>query len=156
MKASLGWREWVGLPALGLERIKAKVDTGARTSALHASSVTAFAVEGRPWVRFFVQPLQRSQALAVRCEAPVADRRRVRDSGGREELRYVIKTLLRIGSDERLVEMTLTDRNNMGFRLLVGRTAIRDRYVVDPGRSYLLGGELSKGAQDVAAAGDER
>ncbi|MGE0621645.1 MAG: ATP-dependent zinc protease [Pseudomonadales bacterium] len=135
----IGWREWVALPALGIERIKAKVDSGARTSALHAFAVEVERRQGQLWVRFGVHPVQRRSEPVVWSEVPVLDRRVVRDSGGHEEERYVIETAVRIGKELRLVEVTLTDRDNMGFRMLLGRTALRGDYLIDPGRSYLAG-----------------
>ena len=135
----LGWREWIELPDLHIPRIKAKIDTGARTSALHAFHVEPFTREGQSWVRFSIHPLQGDTARVVQCEAPVKDRRVVRDSGGHEELRYVIDTEVKIGEDRFRAEMTLTDRDTMAFRVLLGRTALRARYVIHPGRSYLQG-----------------
>lgn len=136
---TLGWREWVGFPDLGIPRIKAKVDTGARSSCLHAFRVEPFQRGGEEWVQFDVHPRQKYTDQVVRCEAPVLDRRRVRDSGGHEELRYVIETVISMGDERVRAEVTLTDRDTMKFRVLLGRTAMRGRYVVDPGRSYLLG-----------------
>lgn len=135
----LGWREWVGFPELGIAQIKAKVDTGARTSCLHAFVVEPFERDGVQWVRFDVHPLQRDTSEVVRCEAPVRGQRVVRDSGGHEELRYVIETVIAIGQNSLRAEVTLTDRDTMKFRVLLGRTAIRGRYLVDSGRSYLCG-----------------
>lgn len=136
---NLGWREWIGFPELGIPRIKAKVDTGARTSALHAFTVTPFERDGSDWVRFAIHPLQRNTSEVVECEAPVLEQRVVRDSGGHEELRYVIETDLQIGEDRLRAEVTLTDRDSMKFRVLLGRGALRGRYLVDSGRSYLSG-----------------
>ena len=136
-KQTLGWREWVALPDFGIDYIKAKVDTGARTSALHAYEVEAFTRDDRTWVRFSMHPLQKDSDYAVHCEAPVVDHRQVRDSGGHSEMRYVIETPIRIGDSTIMAEVTLTDRENMKFRMLLGRTALRKRYLVDSGRSYL-------------------
>ncbi len=139
-KQTLGWREWVDFPDLAIARIKAKVDTGARTSALHTGGVEAFTRRDEPWVRFLVHPVQGDRELEIACEAPLLDRRVVRDSGGHEELRYVIQTSLLIGANRHSIEVTLTDRDTMKFRVLLGRTAMRGHYLVDPARSYLVSG----------------
>lgn len=136
-KKALGWREWIGFPEFNIPRIKAKIDTGARTSALHAFIVTPFIRDETPWVRFAIHPQQGSTDNVVECEAPVKEQRVVRDSGGHEELRYVIDTLIRIGDDVIRAEVTLTDRDSMTFRVLLGRTALGANYVIYPDRSYL-------------------
>lgn len=135
----LGWREWVGFPELGIPQVKAKVDTGARTSSLHAFLAEPFDRDGQQWVHFDMHPVQGDTSQVIRCEAPVLERRVVRDSGGHEELRYVIETIITIGDSSLKAEVTLTDRDTMKFRVLLGRTAIRGDYLVDSGRSYLKG-----------------
>lgn len=137
---SLGWREWVSLPDLGLTWIKAKVDTGARTSALHACSIERFERDGETWVRFGMHPEQGDNTTVIFCEAPVIDDRCVTDSGGHKEQRPVIKTRMVLGTEVREIEITLTDRDSMLFRMLVGRTAIKQGVVVSPGQSFMLGG----------------
>lgn len=133
----LGWREWLALPELGIPRIKAKVDTGARTSCLHACFVETFRYKHRDRVRFGVHPLQRRADNLVVCEADLVDKRVVTDSGGHRERRCIIETEVIIGSRTKRIELTLADRDTMRFRMLLGRTALKGDYVVDAARSYL-------------------
>ncbi len=140
----VGWREWVALPHLGIKAVKVKVDTGARTSALHAFNVRPFKKAGRDWVRFEIHPLQRNDAVIKVCEAEAVDYRWVTNSGGGREKRFVIVTQLRLGSESWPIEMTLTDRDQMGFRMLLGRTALERRLTVDPARSYCFGKPRAK------------
>ena len=135
----VGWREWIALPELGIKHIKVKVDTGARTSALHAYYVEPFIKASQEWVRFGIHPLQKSKNFSIECTAPVVDRRVVTDSGGNKEKRYVIETLLSIGEVAWRTELTLTDRDTMKFRMLLGRTALVGNFIVDPSASYLIG-----------------
>lgn len=133
----IGWREWIALPQLGIEAIKAKTDTGARTSALHADDVERFTSRGRPMLGFVVHPIQRDRVREVRCEAEMVDERWVRSSHGDQQLRPVIRTAIEIAGVQWEIEATLTRRDVMGFRMLLGREAMRGHLLVDPGRSYL-------------------
>jgi hypothetical protein len=135
--AVIGWREWVALPDLGVGTIKAKIDTGARSSALHAFEIEQFERQGQAMVRFQAHPVQRNDTVIVTTEAPLLDQRVVRNSGGQEQLRPVITTAVQVGHQIWPIELTLTNRDDMGFRLLLGRQAVRRRYLVDPGGSYL-------------------
>ncbi len=135
----IGWREWLALPELGIERIKAKIDTGARTSSLHAFDLERFEAEGRPWVRFRVHPLQRDDSTTVEVEAPLVDERSVKPSTGQAKVRPVILTRAVLGHWGWPIEITLVNRDVMGFRMLLGRRAVRRRFMIDPGRSFLSG-----------------
>ncbi|MCR8669969.1 RimK/LysX family protein [Agrococcus sp. HG114] len=137
--ALAGWREWVGMPGLGVPHVKAKLDTGARSSALHAFDLEELTRDGRDWVRFSVHPWQRSDADAVLVEHPVHDRRLVRSSTGHAQERIVIRTAIELLGRSVTTEVTLARRDEMGFRLLVGREALRQGFAVDAARSYLGG-----------------
>lgn len=132
----LGWREWVALPELGISAIKTKLDTGARTSALHATHIQSFEESGQLWVSFVVEAGQ-----AYSCKARVMDQRSVKDSGGHSQLRYVIETRLNMGDQSFPIELSLSDRTDMRFPLLLGRSALKGRFLVDSQSSFLLGGD---------------
>jgi hypothetical protein len=136
-RKSIGWREWVDLPELGILRIKAKVDTGARTSALHAFSLRPFKEGNQDKISFDIHPVQHDSETVVTCVADIIDKRWVTDSGGHREERYVIYTPIILGEKTWPIEITLTERDSMLFRMLLGRSAIRKRYVVDPARSFI-------------------
>ena len=141
---AIGWREWLTLPDLGITAVKAKIDTGARTSAIHASEIETFCLEGKQMVRFQVHPDRRDRHITIESQAEILDERQVRNSGGHAELRLTIVTLAILGDNQWPIELTLTNRDLMGFRMLLGRQAVRDRFLVDPGKSYLLSGHLCR------------
>ena len=132
----IGWREWVQLPELLDLPIKAKIDSGARTSSIHSFGTRRFTEAGAPWVEFLLHPIQRHARPAIACTAPVSDERWVRSSNGEAEKRIVVETLARLGDTDWTIELTLAARDVMGFRMLLGREAIRRRFLIDPGRSF--------------------
>ena len=135
----IGWREWIRLPELGIRSVKAKIDTGARSSSLHAFDVHTFEQEGRTYVRFKVHPLQRNTQRTVECEAEVLEFRQIRSSTGHAQKRPVIRTSINVLGDEWQIDLTLANRDAMGFRMLLGREAIRGRFLVDAGKSFYAG-----------------
>ncbi len=139
-RAALGWREWARLPDIGVPAIRVKVDTGARTSALNAGDIERFDHDGCDWVRFTLRQ-DRHQARDIVCATAVKDVRVVKDSGGHAEERFVIETIVGIGVRPEAwpIEITLANRGGMGFSMLLGRTALRRRFVVDPARSFVAG-----------------
>lgn len=138
-KFIVGNQEWCRLAELGIPAIKARVDSGAKTSSMHAFNIKAFTREGSAWVSFDVHPLQKNRKVVVSCEARVVDRRTVRSSTGEAEKRFVISTPLTIGGCTWAIEITLTNRDSMGYRMLLGREAMSGRMLVDPDSSFLLG-----------------
>ena len=138
-RRTIGWREWAALPDLGIDAIKAKIDTGARTSALHAFQVEPYERSGIQMVRFGIHPIQKRSDIERFCDARVVDRRWVSDSGGHRERRWVIVTPIRMGGIEWPVELTLTNRDSMLFRMLLGRTGMGRGFLIRPDASYLLG-----------------
>jgi hypothetical protein len=133
----IGWRETVALPQLGIGKIKAKIDTGARTSALHAFHIRTSDRQGKKIVHFQVHPLQRNSKTTVSAEAELLEYREVRNSGGAAQLRPVILTEVQLGREKWKIELTLTNRDVMGFRMLLGRQAVRSKFLVDPGKSFI-------------------
>ena len=141
---TIGWREWLDLPDLNVHAIKAKIDTGARSSALHAFDIETFVVNGRSLVRFVVHPYQKDSEYSISAEAELLEWREVRNSGGQVQSRPVISTLVHLGGLSWPIELTLTNRDVMGFRMLLGRQAVQRRFLVNPGRSFLLSHEPSE------------
>ncbi|MBK8815503.1 MAG: ATP-dependent zinc protease [Methylococcaceae bacterium] len=135
----LGWREWVALPEFGITQIKAKIDTGARSSALHTVDMEPYQLDGKNWLMFTVETKQKQTGQLIECHAPIKDRRVVSDSGGHKQRRYVIETPLVFGQHLIQAEITLTNRDSMRFRMLLGRTAMNKVFIIDPHASYLQG-----------------
>ncbi|MCD6039857.1 MAG: hypothetical protein K0S27_1257 [Gammaproteobacteria bacterium] len=135
----IGWREWVTLPEFGIDKIKAKVDTGARTSALHAFSLTPYKEGHNDKIRFDIHPIQHNANKVITCVANIIDKRWVCDSGGHREERYVVSTPIILAGQAWSIEITLTERDSMLFRMLLGRSAIRKRFIVNPARSFIKG-----------------
>lgn len=138
-KIIIGSDEWCALPTLGIPAVKARVDSGAKTSSLHAFNIHSFKRDNQSWVSFEVHPLQHNRRTSVRCEARVVDRRSVKSSSGISEKRYVIRVPMQLGNFNRDIELTLTNRDSMGYRMLLGREAMQDRLLVDPSQGCLLG-----------------
>ena len=141
---TLGWREWVSLPELTEIPIKAKVDTGARTSALHAFFIEPYEIQDRLFVTFRIHPIQKDLSVEVECHAAVVDQRVVSDSGGHREQRYIIETPMIIDGRTHNTELTLTDRDTMLFRMLIGRNALKGKFTVDSAASFLTGGNSNR------------
>jgi len=135
----IGWREWVAFPTWGVDAVKAKIDTGARTSALHAADIEEFERAGRRWVRFVIHPWQRNDLDAREVEAPRVDERHVTSSSGDKSLRPVVLATIDLAGSPHEIELTLTRRDEMGFRMLLGRNAMAGHYVIDPSLSYVTG-----------------
>ena len=135
----VGWREWVALPQAGVPWVKAKIDTGARSSAIHAFDLEAFEQDGREWVRFSIHPWQRSDEDHVELTLPVLDRREVRSSNGQVEQRYAVALDVTLAGRTITTVMTLSNRDEMGFRMLIGREALERGFLVETSRSYAVG-----------------
>ena len=135
----VGWRECVSIPDLGIKRIKAKIDTGALSSSLHAYDIEILDHLESQEVKFKIQPLQKNRSLVIQAQVPIFDFRKVRSSNGQTTVRPVIRTQIKIFGQIHEADVTLFDRAKMGFRMLIGREALRDKFVVDPSRSYCAG-----------------
>lgn len=138
-RTPIGWREWVEFPDFEGVWLKAKIDTGARTSALHAFNIRESNRDGELWISFRLHPRQKRKKPSILCRAKVQGKRKIRSSNGKVETRYVIRTRIRIGDRTRTVEITLTNRDEMGYRMLVGRTAMKDKFIIQPEKSWLQG-----------------
>ncbi len=139
----IGWREWASLPDLGLTAIKGKVDTGAKTSSLHAYDIEIESKGTKSYVNFKVHPLQHDFSVVIMCRALLVDKRSVTDSGGHKEDRYVIRTTMILAGVKKKIELTLTNRKSMKYRMLIGRAALKHNYI-DPSQSYLSGKTLKQ------------
>jgi ribosomal protein S6--L-glutamate ligase len=137
-KLIAGWREWAFLPELGVEQIKAKVDTGAKTSSIHAFDVVTFTDQGMNWAQFDIHPFQENDFVTQRCIAPIVDYRWITSSTGHRQRRFIISTTLKLGDFSDSIEISLANRDEMGFRMLIGRKALKGRILVDPSHSFLL------------------
>lgn len=140
----IGWQEWCALPELGIPAIKAKIDTGARTSAIHAFDIEPISKHGRKYVRFSVHPIQHNDLLAVTCEVPIVDRRRIMSSSGHKEFRYVIKTPIILGHKMWEIEVTLSNRDPLLFRMLLGREALQHGVMIEPHKRLCQGTRTKK------------
>lgn len=141
----IGWREWVSLPELNIPAIKAKIDTGAKTSSLHAFYLESYKDAGIDYVKFKIHPLQRKKEIVIECICPILDKRVVKDSGGHAEERFAIYTPIKLGELLIPAEVTLTNREDMQFRMLLGRTTLNKADIkIDPAASFKLGRKLRK------------
>ena len=146
-RPKLGWREWAIFPDFGDIWVKAKVDTGARTSAIHAFDIEPFDKDGERWVRFNLHPVQRRKTPEIQCECRLLEERQVTSSNGQRQLRPVVRVPVLVASRRFDIDLTLTNRDEMGFRMLLGREALKRRFLIDPGRSFLGGKKPKEGTK---------
>jgi ribosomal protein S6--L-glutamate ligase len=137
-KFIIGWREWAQLPELGIDEIKVKIDTGAKTSSIHAFEISTLTYMGKEFVKFDIHPLQDNDDVIHTCVHPILDYRWITSSTGHSQKRFIIQTILKIGNFSSLIELSLAKRDEMGFRMLVGRNALNKKVLVDPSHSFLL------------------
>lgn len=145
-KTVIGWREWIHLPELSKRMIKAKIDTGARTSAIHAEDIKIFRRGQKRFARFKLLPDQKSERKSKIVEMEMVEKRKVRSSIGHESVRPVVKTELKIGEFIFPIELTLVNRDIMGFRMLIGREALKEHFLIDPQKSFLVSKDLNRKA----------
>lgn len=155
MARLIGWREWATLPELGIDCIEVKADTGARTSALHAVAIRSIKIDNEEWVEFELASEDTANQKITSAKARVINHRIVRDSGGHEETRVAVETTLKMGGEEWPIELTLTDRETMGFRMLLGRTAMAGRFYVDSTQKFILGHKPTKASHTRTASKQE-
>jgi ribosomal protein S6--L-glutamate ligase len=148
-KTIIGAEEWLSFPALGVHAVKARVDSGAKISSIHAFNVSEFRREGRLWVSFEVHPLQNNRTTIIRCELPVHDKRRIKSSSGESEQRYVVLAPMQLGDQQWDIELSLSNRDSMEFRMLLGREAMEGRLLVDPSLRYAMGDYTDEQAQNL-------
>lgn len=142
-KFVVGWREWAQLPELGISHIKVKIDTGAKTSSLHAFQLSTVKHSGQDYVKFDIHPIQDNDAMVYTCISPIVDYRWITSSSGHRQRRFIIETHLKIGEYSTLVQLSLANRDEMGFRMLIGRAALKKEILVDPAHSFLLSHKIS-------------
>ena len=135
----VGWKEWIELPELGVHGIKAKIDTGAATSSVHAYDIKYVRHNGEMYVKYCLHPIQKSKKISIPCLSKLIDERKVRSSSGQMELRPVVRTILKISNFQWEIDLNLTNRDSMGMRMLIGREALETKALVNPAHKFLLG-----------------
>jgi len=148
-KTIIGSEEWCAFPDMMIPAVKARIDSGAKTSSIHAFNIQPFRRQGRSWISFEVHPLQGNRRIVIRCEKPVIDRRAVKSSSGLSETRYVVSASMQLGAETWEIELTLANRDSMGYRMLLGREAMGKRLVIDPSQSFCMGDILPEHALDL-------
>lgn len=146
-KILIGWKEWCSLPDLKIPAIKAKIDTGAKTSCLHAIEIEPFKKNTIQWVRFILDPLQGDAKVLIKCNARVVDTRLITSSSGHKELRFIIQTMLHLGASKWPIEISLSNRESMRFRMLLGRDALKTHAIIDPAKLHCHGKHTKRQAK---------
>lgn len=145
----VGWKEWVSLPELGLPAIKAKIDTGAATSSIHAYNISYVMKDGKKFVEYELHPLQKNKKVIVKCVSPLIEYRKVRSSSGKLQTRPVIRTTIKIANFTWEIDLNLTNRDSMGMRMLIGREALSSRALVNPTHRFLQGKIATRKAKEL-------